>query len=326
MEDKRGAVVIMDPYSGEIVSLSSNPNYDPNDFVKREEGVINDLLQDEHSPLFNRAISGQFPPGSIFKIVTLIAALEKDQSLINRFFTCNGGMQIGDRNFKCSSIHDSESLRDAIVHSCNVYFYNLGILIGPEIINKYAHMLGLGRATGVDLDYETKGFIPSPNWKKIIRLQTWYKGDTANMSIGQGEILVTPLQMMRLISIFVNGGELVQPHLIKAIGGKQIDTTKNKIVKLSENNLKEINSYLYDVVSDPEGTANIAKIEGLKIYGKTGTAQVPGKESHGWLLGYVAKDKPGYAFCVFLENAGSSHAACLVAKKILTEMLNQDLI
>ena len=327
MKGNKGAVVIMDAYSGEIISLSSYPNYDPNDFIKRKDDSIRNLLKDKGSPLFNRAISGQFPPGSVFKLVTAIAALEKRPSLKNKEFVCEGSMKIGNRDYRCSSRHGRENLREAVVHSCNIYFYNLGMLIGPEAINKYAHRVGLARKTGIDLNYEAKGFIPSPNWKRIIRFQSWHKGDTANMSIGQGEVLVTPLQMVRMVSIFVNGGKLVQPHLIKAVGSKQLDIAKEKVVKLNDKKaLSNIKRYLYDVIDDPEGTAHITKIKGLEIYGKTGTAQVSGKKSHGWLVGLVGKNKPKYAFCIFLENGGSSHDACLVAKKILEEMLNQDLI
>ena len=327
MQEKNGVVVILEPYTGEIIALSSHPDYDPNDFIKRKGNVIKSLLKDKHSPLFNRAISGQFPPGSVFKIVTAIAALERNPSLKNKNFTCDRSMQIGDRDYGCSSRHGKESLRDAMVHSCNIYFYNLGILIGPENINKYAYRLGLGRRTGIDLNSETKGFIPSPNWKKITRFKNWYKGDTANMSIGQGDVLVTPLQMARMISIFVNGGKLVQPHLIKSIDNKQINIGKNKIVRLNNKDiLKNISSYLYDVIGDKEGTAHVAEIEGLRMYGKTGTAQVSGDDSHGWLIGYVGKEKPKYAFCVLVENCGSSQVACLVAKEILEEMYNEYLI
>ncbi|GAI46251.1 unnamed protein product, partial [marine sediment metagenome] len=137
MQHNRGVVVIMDPYTGEIIALSSHPNYDPNDFIEGDEEAINNLLRDKDSPLFNRAISGQYPPGSVFKIVTAVSALGKNYSLINKSFFCNGKIQIGERDYNCWSVHREETLRDAIVHSCNVYLYNLGLLIGPEIINKY---------------------------------------------------------------------------------------------------------------------------------------------------------------------------------------------
>ncbi|MBL7130264.1 MAG: penicillin-binding protein 2 [Candidatus Omnitrophica bacterium] len=326
MQDNRGVVVIMDPYTGEIIALSNHPNYDPNDFIKGRSDVINNLLKGEYSPLFNRAISGQYPAGSVFKVVTATAALEKNYSLINKSFICNGKMLIGERNYNCWSVHEKESLRDAMVHSCNIYFYNLGMLIGPEAINKYAYRLGLGKATGIDLNYEARGFISSPNWKKIIRFQNWYKGDTANMSIGQGDILVTPIQITRMISVFINGGKLVKPHLIKSVGHKSVKIGKDKIARLNKGVLNNISSYLYEAVEDPEGTAHITNIEGLKIYGKTGTAQISGDESHGWFVGYAGRDKPKYAFCVFLENGGSGFFACVVAKKILSEMFNQDLI
>ncbi|MDD5006083.1 MAG: penicillin-binding protein 2 [Candidatus Omnitrophica bacterium] len=325
MHGTRGAVVILDPYSGDVIALSSYPSYDPNDFVKGNDSVIRSLLQDRRSPLFNRAIAGQYPPGSVFKIVTTTSALEKDASLTNKTFVCNGSMQIGNRTYNCSSTHGAENLRDAVIHSCNVYFYSLGMLIGPDILHKYASVLGLSRRTGIDLNYEAAGFIPSVNWKKVIMFQSWSKGDTANMAIGQGEVLVTPLQLARMVSVFANGGELVHPHLIKAIGNKNF-IGKNKSVTIKKDVLKNIDSYLYGVVNNPEGTAYTARVEGLRIYGKTGTAQVHGKAAHGWLVGYVGRDKPKYAFCVFLENVGSSHVACTAAERILEEMSKQGLI
>jgi penicillin-binding protein 2 len=326
MKDNVGVVVIMDPYTGEIIALSSNPNFDPNDFVESKTEAINDLLIDENSPLFNRAIAGQYAPGSVFKIATVTAALEKDYSLINMSYTCNGKIQIGNRDYNCWSVHNEENLREAIAHSCNVFFYKIGLLAGPEAIYKYAHRLGLGRKTKLDLNYEKKGFVPSPNWKKIIRFQNWYNGDTANMAIGQGDILVTPIQIARMVAVFANGGYLVRPHLIKSAGGRKVKSEHNRSAKLSENVLRSIGSYLLGVVSEVDGTAHVAEIQGLKIAGKTGTAQVQGSQSHGWFVGYVGRDKPKYAFCVFLEHGGSGFFASVVAKKIFSEMFNKDLI
>jgi len=327
MEDNRGVVVIMDPYTGEIIAMSSYPDYDPNVFISGQKESVNSLLTDKSAPLLNRAISGQYPPGSVFKIITTTSALEKDYSLVRAHFICNGKINIGGRDYNCWSMHQEESLRDAVVHSCNVYLYNLGMLIGPQIINKYALRFGLGRATRIDLNYEAKGFVSSPNWKKIIRFENWYKGDTANMAIGQGDLLVTPLQLTKMISAIANGGKLIRPHLIKSVDNKTVKISKGKSVNIRKEVLNNINSYLHAVVDNPDGTAHVAKIEGLKIYGKTGTAQVSGgKEPHGWFVGYAGRDKPRYAFSVFLENGGSGFFACVLAKKILSEMLEQDLI
>lgn len=326
MQDEKGAVVIIDPYSGEIIAMGSYPGYNPNDFIKGNNEAIKKLLENTGSPLFNRAVAGQFPPGSVFKIVTATAALEQKPSFINKTFVCNGFLQIGNRYYDCHTTHGQENLTDAIIHSCNVYFYNLGMRIGPEAINKYAHMLGLGKKTGIDLSYEAKGFIPSPKWRKIRWLEDWHKGDTANMSIGQGEVLVTPLQLVRMISVFINGGELVYPHLIKTIGNKQVNIAGNRTIKLSSNTVDNINRALYGVVDSPQGTAHETQIRGLKIYAKTGTAQVSGKLAHGWLLGYVGRGEPRYAFCILLENCGSSHIAVGVARRILKDMLEEGLI
>lgn len=325
MSGHSGAVVIMEPYSGEIIAMGSYPRYDPKAFVIRDDRAISGLFGDAHSPMFDRAIAGQYSPGSVFKIVTATSALEQDPLLINTRFQCRGSLRVGNRSFHCLSAHGDESLRDGLVHSCNVYFYNLGLLIGPEQMAKYAHRLGLAEKTGIDLKYEAKGSIPSPQWR-ITQLKKWYSGDTANMSIGQGEVLVTPLQMARMVSVMANGGTLVWPHLIKAIGGKQINLNREKTNILSAEVARTMNAYLGEVVSDPEGTARIAKIEGLAVFGKTGTTQIVGKKPHGWFVGYVGTPEPRYAFCVFLENGGSSYYACVMARTIFEQLLQEGVL
>jgi len=324
MEDRKGVVIVMNPYDGQIIALSSKPDYDPNIFLSSPDNIA-ELLKDKDSPLFNRAISGQYPPASIFKLVTALAALDTKQISSNTVFNCSGAIEIGNREFKCWSVHGEQNLEEAIVHSCDVYFYNLGLVIGPELLSKYAQKLGFGRKTKIDLGNESEGLIPSPTWKKITFFQKWYKGDTANFAIGQGDVLVTPLQIITFISIFANNGELVTPHLIKAVEDKSF-FFKPVELNIKKEILDFIRLALYKTVNSEDGTASVLKVEGCKIAGKTGTAQAGSKPPHGWFAGYFGKDKPQFSICVLLENVGSSQFACLLAKRIILKMLEEGLI
>jgi len=326
MGDQEGVVILMEAQSGEIIAMSSKPAYDPEIFVQGDSRRIAEVFAAAGSPLLNRAIAGMYSPGSVFKIVTSAAALEKDHRLIHSVFECNSRLKIGDRYFHCLSTHGAENMREAFMHSCNVYFYNLGFLVGPDLMAQQARSLGLGEKTGVDLKYEARGIVPSPHWKSLIRFKKWFRGDTANMSIGQGDVLVTPLQMVRMAAVFANGGLLVQPHFIKAIGDKDIALRRNRGVALSKEALQSIASFLEQTVKNPEGTAHAVAIEGLIVAGKTGTTQITGKDAHGWFVGYVGAEEPRYAFCVFLEHSGSSHYACVLAQKIFEELKRKNLL
>lgn len=326
MNGQQGAAVIMDSSSGGIMAMTSQPSYDPETFVASDRSAIAALLTDSEAPLLNRVIGGQYSPGSVFKIVTSTAALDKNPQFANKQFTCNGRFEVGNRSFHCLSVHGQEDLHDALVHSCNVYFYNLGLLVGPEAMAHSAHRLGLGKKTGIDVRYEAKGIIPSPQWKNIIRLSKWYKGDTANMAIGQGDVLVTPLQVTRMIAAFANGGKLVRPYLVEAIGQKHIAFKREETGALSDEIRNTMNFFLKDVVDSPEGSAHVVKIEGLTIVGKTGTTQISGKAPHGWFVGYVRSQKATYAFCIFLEHGGSSYNACVVARSVFEQMMQEELL
>jgi penicillin-binding protein 2 len=209
----------------------------------------------------------------------------------------------------------------AFVFSCDVYFYHLGLLIGPDILSNYAQKFALGKPTNIDIVGEVSGFVPSVSWKRWKKHKRWFKGDTLNFSIGQGDLLVSPLQMLRLISIFANGGFLVRPYLVEEIGNKPY--LKNKIIRrvpISHKYLKLIREILVDVVRDPQGTAHILDMSDLSVAGKTGTAQVRHKSAHGWFIGFTPVDKPKIAFCIFIEHGGSSAIACLVGRKMLEEL------
>ncbi len=322
-----GAFVAIKPYTGEILALISSPSFDPNMFV---EGVSseywNKLITDPEKPLLNKAIQGLYPPGSTFKIITAIAGLEEGVVNPERILTtCSGGLSYGTWFFGCwkKEGHGPVKLRRALVESCDVYFYELGRLLGINKIKKYATMLGLGSSTGFSPD-EKDGLVPDEEWKKKTLKISWYLGDTFNTSIGQGFLRVTPLQMALMISTVVNGGKKFTPHIIR--GEKANFTT----LQFNPKNIEIIKDALSAVVNEPQGTAAQARSSIIRFGGKTGTAQVVSKkvkekiinktniEHHAWFVGFAPVDNPEIAFSVIIEHGGSGGAvAAPVAKNIL---------
>ncbi|MFH1691609.1 MAG: penicillin-binding protein 2 [Candidatus Omnitrophota bacterium] len=317
LEGKKGAIVVMDVSNGEIIVMSSAPAFNPNIFIDRnDKKALNYVLTSGDAPLFNRAISGQFPPGSVFKAITALAAFKEKKMPPSTTYVCPGKMKIGNRYFKCWSTHDAQDFYQAMAHSCDVYFYHLGLIAGVDAMSAMAHDFGLGGLTGIDLSGEADGFVPSRMWKRVSKLEGWYDGDTANFSIGQGYVLATPLQIARLMAAFANGGYLVEPHLIRKIGDEEVKEKAPKKIRVDSRHLKLVKESLRLPVSLESGTAHNLDIKKLEISGKTGTAQVSDKESHGWIAGFFPQSKPRYAFCVLLENIGSSHYASEVASQL----------
>ncbi|MDI6758514.1 MAG: penicillin-binding protein 2 [Candidatus Omnitrophota bacterium] len=326
--DKKGAVVIMDPYTGEILAMASFPNFSLSAFVDKSLDSIPNFFNDPDAPLINRAISAAYPAGSIFKIIVAAAALETKKINPSTTFNCQGSTQVGKKQFNCWSTHNQQSLHSAIAHSCNVYFYKTGLLLGAQLIYNYGLKFGLSKVIPFELFYETAGFLPSPLWKKADMFKRWYDGDTANLSIGQGDVLVTPLQMARMMAVFANKGYLVRPYITKAINGGDIGASQRRARHLffKENTLNEIRQGLREVVSDSEGTANILSGLLVSVAGKTGTAQAPPGASHSWFVGFFPFKEPRYVICVFLERGGPGYYACLVTKQIIEKMLEQGII
>jgi penicillin-binding protein 2 len=328
LDGRRGAVVFMDPASGEIWCLVSSPAFDPNAFIERnDDALLSGYLRNPSSPLLNRAIKGLYSPGSVFKIITALCGLESGKISPPTSFFCKGIFELGNREFSCGEPHGIQDLRMAMVHSCNVYFYHVGLMAGPEMLNKYAREFGLGSPTNIDLPSESRGLVPSRLQKKISKNEQWYNGDTVNFSIGQGDILTTPLQMVELMSIFVDGATGIRPHLVKKIEEKDVayPSAATKL-KIKSESLAGVRSYLRSVVADSTGTAHILDIEGLGVAGKTGTVQVSKGDPHAWFVGFFPVKKPRLVFCVFLENGGSSYNACVVAKEILEAMVAQKIL
>jgi penicillin-binding protein 2 len=329
LSGKKGAVVIMDPYTGEIIAMASFPDFDPSIFVERSSSEITNLFSSPQGPLINRAISSTYPPGSVFKVVVASAGLETGKINRQTTFLCTGVTTIGRMEFNCWNVHGRENLDQAIAHSCNSYFYRTGLLVGAQNIYEYALKFGLSRPTGFELPYEASGLIPSPLWKKVRKFKGWFDGDTVNMSIGQGDVLVSPIQIVRMVAVFANRGYLVTPYLVTAVDNQDISLQKKKMVSkiaLRDSTIEEVREGMRQVVLDPEGTGNVLSSLSVPVAGKTGSAQAPPGLAHGWFAGFFPYKNPKYAICVFLEHAGAGYASCVVTKQIIDEMIREGLL
>jgi len=329
LEGKRGAIILMDLKSGEILGLTSSPSYDPNIFTQREKRHLTaKLFADPSSPLLNRAIKGLYPPGSVFKVLIALSSLDIKKTSQHTQFICNGFIIKGGKKFRCTHSHGSQNLIEAIAHSCNVYFYNLGLIVGLDNISHHAKLLGLGQLTDIDLPGEEVGHIPTRRQGLLSYRRQWHQGDTLNLSIGQGDVLTTPIQIVRVMATIVNEGTEVQPHVIKAIGGQEVSFLfYDHNVDIDKDIFQIVKKGLRATVSDYSGTAHVLDLKGLYVSGKTGTAQSSGmKKPHAWFAGYAQGEKRHIVFCVLLEHGGSSQNANLLARKLLLQLQEKKLL
>ena len=344
MEGKVGSIVVIDPNNGEILAITSKPSFDPNLFARGiSENDWSALINDPQHPLQNRAIQGQYPPGSIYKIVTATAALE--EGIINRdtIVECPGFYRLGRGIYRCwkRGGHGSMNVYQALVQSCDVFFYQMGYRLGIDVLARYAIGYGLGRPTGIDIDNEKGGLIPSIEWKAEARGKAWLPGETISASIGQGYNLVTPIQMANTIAAVAAGGTLWRPHILKRIEGingkliKKVEPHMIKKIPISYETLSLIRMALLDVVVDKKGTGKKAYIERIDVAGKTGTAQVISLKKrtdeekkevpfqfrhHGWFICFAPFDKPQIALAVLVEHGGQGgSSAAPIAKGIIEE-------
>lgn len=341
--NRRGAVVAMDPNTGEILALVSHPNFDPNLFPR---GIsVRDwerLTNDPSHPLYNRAIQSVYPPGSTFKIIVSLAGLDTGVIKPDDKVTCNGSIRYGKHTFRCwkKGGHGTVSFHRALVESCDVYFYTMGERIGYDRIALYAKKLGLGAHTEIGLPDEKPGFVPTPAWKKQKLKEPWYPGDTYVNSIGQGFLLVSPIQAARVIAAVANGGVFYRPQLIlksrnRESGSVTIYQPERSELRalIDKSALDEVRRALIGAVNEPGGTGQAARSAAFLVAGKTGTAQViaqkePGKklaehlEDHAWFVAYAPADSPKIAVSVLVENGGQGGAAAApVARKVIEEYL-----
>ncbi|MGQ9618055.1 MAG: penicillin-binding protein 2 [Candidatus Aminicenantia bacterium] len=338
LKGEKGAIVVMDPRDGGILALASSPSFDLNIFTPSitHENWLS-LSQDTDKPLLNKAIQGLYSPGSIFKIVLALAGLNEGLVRPEDKIFCPGYVKVGNQVYRCwkAGGHGNVNLYKAIVESCNVYFYNLGMRLGPEKIKKYATMLGLGETTGIDIPGEMAGIIPDQEWKEEKRNEPWYPGDTVIISIGQGLILLTPLQVANLISTVANNGIKKIPHLLQGFidenGRFQIIKweTSDKEINLKKEYFEILKKCMWGVVNDG-GTGRAVSVPGFDVCGKTGTVEVVSRgkstsiKPHAWFAGFAPLKNPEIVIVVILENAGKGgERAAPIARNILLYYLGK---
>lgn len=328
---RRGAVIIMEPKSGEVLALVSSPSFDANRFREADGAdYLSHVADDDRFPMLNRAVSNGYAPGSVVKHITMVGALETGKVSAGSTFYCPGYLDVGIRKFYCwqREGHGTVGMVDALGKSCDVAYYTMGLKLGEDSLRHFYEEFGLGRPTGIELPTEARGLVPSREWKRkhyageryneVDRM--WYDGDTANLAIGQGYLLATPLQVLNAMNIIVNGGEVVRPTLLKGVerAGKVEAPRRDPPAYLN------IDSATIELVKRglrrsalPGGTAEI--LAGLKVSvaGKTGTAETWGGEPHSWFAGYFPASDPRVSLVVFFENGGSSHDTAVPAAKQL---------
>jgi penicillin-binding protein 2 len=320
-----GAVVAVDPRTGEVLLLASFPRFDPNAFARGvKPHVWREIANNPLHPLQNRAIGSRYPPGSTFKIVTAAAGLHFGAITPHTGFYCPGALQLGKWRFRCHRRHNATDFIKAIAASCDVYFYQTGLRLGMPRLAEMSHAFGLGELTGIDLVGESKGNIPTPEWKKKRYKQSWYDGDTVNASIGQGFVQTTPLQMALVAAAVANRGTVMKPFVVKRVirpDGTTIDTppTVLKQIPLTPEQWRWIEEGMRAAVAGRGGTAHAANIPGIPVAGKTGTAEDPPRHKpHAWFICYAPMDNPRIALAVVVEQGGHGGAvAAPIARHIL---------
>jgi penicillin-binding protein 2 len=332
-EGKSGAIAALDPNTGDVLALYSSPSIDLNKLSSRDgNSYWREISSDTEHPLYNRTIQGTYPPASTYKIVTAIAALnEKTVGADDKIF-CGGGLRFGKRFYQCwkDGGHGLIDIKTALTASCDTFFYQLGLKLGVDKIAKYANLLGLGHLTNIDLPSEKSGIIPTSEWKEKTYGSKWQNGENLSIAVGQGYDTVSPLQNALMISTIANGGKKITPHIVSAVADQNGHETYNQI--LEHGSVKIVKEGLIGVVESPSGTAYRLKKLGLKIAGKTGTAQVISRESwksgveklkdHAWFVGFAPYDNPKIAVAVIVEHGGfGAAAAAPIAGEIIETYL-----
>jgi penicillin-binding protein 2 len=349
-KERSASAVIMDVHTGEVYALASYPSFDPNQFSRQlTHALWQELLNDERAPLANKAVAGQYPPGSTFKMVTALAALEAGIIDENTHFHCPGHYNLGNIRFHCwrKEGHGNVNVVTALEQSCDTFFYEVGNRLGIDRIAAMARRLGLGERLDIELAEEQPGLVPDKDWKKRGRPKDpkWHPGETINASIGQGYLLTTPLQLATMVSRLVNGGKAVKPWLVGYAEGQQVHDGVYPDIGLNKDHLELVLRGMWQVVNRPSGTAFASrlKMDTATMGGKTGTSQVqritaaqraagvknedlPWKQRHHALfVGYAPTEAPRYAIGVVVEHGvGGSKAAAPIARDLLTLALKRN--
>ncbi len=331
-----GAVVVMDVHTGEVLALVSMPAFDPNEFSKGiKAGYYKELNENKRAPLMNKAIAGQYPPGSTFKMMTGLAGLKSGKFTKDSHIHCNGTFYLGNHPFTCWKVegHGTMDMASALQQSCDVFFYTVAREVGIEGLAAMAHDFGLGEKSGLGLRGEQPGIVPSPAWKLKAGRGVWNPGETINSAIGQGDTLTTPIQLATMTARLVNGGKKIQPRLLLHEEDKSIGQ-----VEVTDEQLAVIRDGMYRVANTPHGTAygSTIKDEQYAFGGKTGTSQVKKLLVHGqnqnslpwefrhhaWFVGYAPVNNPEICCSVIIEHGGGGAAtAAPVARDVLRKAL-----
>jgi penicillin-binding protein 2 len=334
MTGKSGSVVAIDPEDGGIIAMVSKPDYDLNLF----SGVISSdlwraLNSDDSHPLYNRATLSRFPPGSTFKMILALAALENHIAPPTWRITCAGSFRFGNKIFHDLHVHGSVDMVEAIQHSCNVYFYQLMLKVGLDNWSNMASQFGFGQLTGIDINEESPGLLPTTKFmNRRYGPSGWTKGFLPSLGIGQGEVGVTPLQMAVYAMMLANEGHYYQPHTVRTCVDHQrdlVDTLKyrSRTISISQDSWDVVREGMRRAVMEPGGTGGLAKVKDVVVAGKTGTAQNPHGNDHAWFIGFAPFDHPKIAICVLVENAGFGGSfAAPIAGQCIEQYLNGRLI
>jgi len=340
---KKGAIVALAPMNGELLALASSPSFDPNLFANGiDRSAWDKIVSSRDCPLQNRALCGQYPPGSVFKIVVALAGLEEGVIDPEEEIACNGVYTLGNQRYRCwkKHGHGKIKLHRALVESCDVYFYEIGKRLGVDKIARYAKRSGLGKMTGLDIGKEMKGLIPTRDWKLKRRGVPWQEGETISVAIGQSFVLTTPIQMAVLISTVFNGGDIYRPQAISWAGRSEKEKKYSfrpevvRSVDIKAEYMELVKKALVGVVNEPHGTGSMARLKNITVAGKTGTAQVvalkkgacPDREAepptrfrdHAWFVAVAPAENPRIALSIIIEHGGHGGSA---AAPIAGEMI-----
>lgn len=334
MEDKKGAAVFLDPNNGEVLAMTSKPDFDPNLFAGQISSADwNRLLNHPDKPLLNRATMGGYPAGSTLKLAAALAALNDGKITPQWRRSCYGQYRLGRRIYHCfrGTAHGQLNLRQAIERSCNVYFYQLGLEIGHDCWARYCSFLHFGEKTGIDIPEEIAGLVPDKAYMdKTYGEGGWTDGYLLNMVIGQGDNLVTPCQMARYAGIMATSGKMCTPHLVRAV--ENVDTGQwnylpidsVQISEIADESFSVIREGMRRVVQGEKGTARGSRLTSIEYAGKTGTAENPHGDDHGWFIGFAPYDNPQIAFAVIVEHGGTGGgSAAPIAREVLRVFFNR---
>jgi penicillin-binding protein 2 len=328
IRDKNAVVIMLDTHTGGVLTLASKPDYDPAvSSAVLDKKTWMDLTSDPNKPLYARATQSVYPPGSTYKLVLAAAAVEN--KIINEQYTefCPGFAKLGVRTFHCwkRSGHENVNLIEAIKQSCNVYFYKLSLKVGLDLWADFGRKFGFGKVTGIDLPVESAGLLPDRTYLNAhYGVRRWTKGMLFNLAVGQGDLLVTPLQLAQFAMILANKGAYFKPHLLRCyVNPVKNDSTWIEYHGLHTNGISDetyniLRRGMWEVINGSHGTGIGARLRNVQVSGKTGTAQNPHGDDHAWFIGFAPFEEPEVAICVFVENGGSGgHIAAPIARKML---------